>query len=207
MKKKLLLFFALACSMSFAQTQQDHTIYGTVSLNLGNYVGFDAELDYIYKEKYSFRLGYSGNIREPKSAPDDYSTGLAGVLLLGLTSPFDQFENVYAGAGRVWNLNPAGTIRINATVGLGFTILREPGNWQPVSNGFLSENYTWEYNRYNTVSVVISPKIEFPITRVFGLVVAPTLQINKDRTFIGIGIGNMIGLLRKRDTPASDQEQ
>ena len=206
MTRKLFLLLGFITTIGLAQTQQN-AFYGTFTVNLGNYVGVDAELDYIFKEKYSFRLGYSGNIRKPVSEPDDYSTGLTGALLLGLTSPFDQFENIYAGAGRVWSLNPAGTVRINATVGLGFTILREPGNWQPVSNGFLTENYTWQYNRYNTVSVVLSPKIEFPITRIYGLVIAPTVQINKDRTFIGLGIGNMIGLLRKRDNPKSEEEQ
>ena len=68
------------------------------------------------------------------------------------------------------------------------------------NSGFLTENYTWIYNKYNTVNLIINPKIEFPFTRYFGLTISPMLQINKDRTYFGIGIGQMIGLLRSRKT-------
>ena len=67
-----------------------------------------------------------------------------------------------------------------------------------INDTFLTENYTWNYKKYNTLSLIINPKIEFPFTRFYGLTISPMLQINKDRTYFGIGIGHMIGLLRKR---------
>jgi hypothetical protein len=191
------LFFALG--NAFGQQEQQNLVYANLGLNLGNYVGVEAELNYIPNGKYSFKMGYSGNIRKPISEPADYTSGLTGVLLLGLANPFDQMEQIYLGAGRVWVLNPSGTIRLNAGIGLGFTIIREPGNWQRVQDNFLVENYTWEYNRYNTFSLIFNPKIEFPITRFYGLFAAPFVQLNKDRTFFGISIGHMIGVLRSKE--------
>ena len=46
--------------------------------------------------------------------------------------------------------------------------------------------------------MILNPKIEFPFSRFYGLTLSPLFQINKDRTYIGIGVGQMIGLLRKR---------
>ncbi|WP_242082872.1 hypothetical protein [Aestuariivivens sediminis] len=67
-----------------------------------------------------------------------------------------------------------------------------------INDAFLAENYTWDYKKHNAVSLIINPKIEFAFTRFYGLTISPMLQINKDRTYFGVGIGQMIGLLRKR---------
>ena len=193
-----LLIFSISSNIANAQFDENNAIYSTGELNLGNYLGVDINLNYVYKEEYSFKIGYSGNIRKPKSQPEDYTTGLTGILLLGLANPYDQLENYQIGIGKIYKINQSGTIRLNASIGLGNTIVREPENWERINNGFFAENYTWDYNKYNTVSLIINPKIELPFSRFYGLTVSPMLQINKDRTYFGIGIGQMIGLLRKK---------
>ena len=193
-----LLIFSISSNIANAQFDENNAIYSTGELNLGNYIGVDINLNYVYKEEYSFKIGYSGNIRKPKSQPEDYTTGLTGILLLGLANPYDQLENYQIGIGKIYKINQSGTIRLNASIGLGNTIVREPENWERINNGFFAENYTWDYNKYNTVSLIINPKIELPFSRFYGLTVSPMLQINKDRTYFGIGIGQMIGLLRKK---------
>jgi hypothetical protein len=194
-----ILIFSISFNIANAQFDENNAIYSTGELNLGNYIGVDINLNYVYKEEYSFKVGYSGNIRKPKSQPEDYTTGLTGILLLGSANPYDQLENYQIGIGKIYKINQSGTIRLNASIGLGYTIVREPENWERINNGFLAENYTWDYNKYNTVSLIINPKIEFPFSRFYGLTVSPMVQINKDRTYFGIGIGQMIGLLRKRE--------
>ena len=193
-----ILIFSISIIQVNAQFDENNAIYSTGELNLGNYIGFDINLNYVYKEKYSFKLGYTGNIRQPKSQPEDYTSGLTGILLFGLANPYDQLENYQIGVGKIYKINQSGTIRLNASIGLGYTVIREPENWERIDNGFLAENYTWNYNKYNTVSLIINPKIEFPFTRFYGLTISPMVQINKDRTYFGIGMGQMIGLLRKR---------
>lgn len=44
---------------------------------------------------------------------------------------------------------------------------------------------------------IVNPKIEFPFNRFYGLTISPMLQVNKDRIYVGIGIGQMIGFLRR----------
>ncbi len=181
-----------------AQFSEHHAIYFTGEINLGNYIGTDLNLNYVYKETYSFKLGYSGNIRTPKSQPDDYSSGLNGIFSFGFENPYDQIENIQIGVGKIYKLNTSGTIRLNLSAGLGYTIITEPENWQRTNDAFLSENYTWNYRKHNTVSLVINPKIEFPVSRFYGLTVSPMVIINKDRSYFGIGLGQMLGILRPK---------
>lgn len=194
-----ILVFFIGINIANAQFAKNNAIYSTGEFNLGNYIGIDIAVNYVYKEKYSFKIGYSGNIRKPKSQPENYSPGLEGILFFGLVNPYDQLENYHIGFGKIYKLNKSGTIRANILLGLGYTTIREPENWQRVNNGFLTKNYTWNYRKYNTISLIINPKIEFPFSRFYGLTLSPMLQLNKDRVYFGIGIGSMIGLLRKRN--------
>lgn len=155
-------------------------------------------LNYVYKEKYSIKVGYAGNLRIPRSQPEDFQSGLFDVVLLNLTKPFDQLETYKVCVGKIYKLNSSGTIRLNASVGLGYNIIREPTNWTKVGNIYIFQNYSWEYNTYTTASIIINPKIEFPLTRFYGLTVSPLIILNKDRSYYGMGIGQMIGLLRKK---------
>lgn len=195
------LFFLVLCVFSFvysqAQDEPKNAYYISSDISIGNYAGVDIHLNYIHQEKYSFKLGYTANLRYAKSIPDDFSLGLSGLLFFGLNGPTDEFENFTISAGRIYNLNPRGTIRLNLTAGLGYAILTEPVNWQKIDDrGYLEKNYTYDYASRNTVSLSINPKLEFPFTRYFGLSLSPMLQITTDRVYYGVGIGSMIGLLR-----------
>ena len=102
--------------------------------------------------------------------------------------------------GKIYNLNQKGTIRANVALGVGYTVIDEPENWQYIPNNAtinLDENYTYDYYKYNTISLIISPKIEFPISKYFGFSVSPMAQINKDRSYCGVGLGIMLGKVRE----------
>jgi len=199
MKRTLFIFlFIISFNWVNAQFADRNAIYTTGEINFGNYLGVDFNLNYVLDERYSMKVGYSGHIRKPKTQPENYTSGLIGALLLNLANPHDELENYQILVGKIYPMNNKGTIRANVSVGLGYTTIREPRNWQFVSGSFLTENYTYEYSRYNTVSFIINPKIEFPILRFYGFTFSPMLQISKDRTYYGVGLGQMIGLLRKR---------
>ncbi|MCM4159926.1 hypothetical protein FHG64_05630 [Antarcticibacterium flavum] len=200
MKKTLILLFILFCfNTVHAQFAQNHAIYHSAEVSAGNYLGVDINANYVLRESYSFKIGYSGFIRRPVAAPENYSSGIIGLLTLGLANPYDQLQNIQLMAGKVYKFNKKGTIRANLSLGVAFTIINEPTNWEPVeTSSFLAQNYTYDYQSYNTLSLIINPKLEFPFTRYYGLSLSPLLQINKDRMYFGIGIGQMIGLLRGR---------
>jgi hypothetical protein len=192
------LIIFLGITSSNAQFDKNNFIYSTGELNLGNYIGLDLNVNYVLKKKYAIKLGYTGNIRKPKSQPDNYSSGLKGLLLLGLSNPYDHFINYHISFGKLYKLNKSGTIRANLLLGLGYTTIKEPENWKFIDKAFFTENYDWNYKKHNTISVIINPTIEFPISRFYGFTISPTLQFNKYRTYFGIGIGQMIGILKEK---------
>lgn len=101
----------------------------------------------------------------------------------------------------MYELNKSKTIRANLSFGLGLTTIKESNNWVLNNATTTYEGYqSFDTVKYNTISLIINPKIEFPFTRFYGLTISPMLQINKDRTYISIGIGQMIGLLKERKT-------
>lgn len=199
---KRLLFILVFCSSLSemnAQFSDSNAIYITSDINLINYTGFDINLNYVYKEKYSFKVGYNGNFRVPKSKPDDYPRSL---FSFGYNGPYDQIENYQIGIGRIYKLNESGTFRVNMYIGVGYTTIREPENWElhtwgTMSSFFTHSEYTYDINEYRTLSLIINPKIEYSFYRFFGITVSPFVQINKDQVYYGIGFGQMLGLLRK----------
>lgn len=114
-----ILLFSICINAAYAQIDKNKPIYLTSELNLGNYIGIDINLNYIYKEKHSFKIGYTGNLRKPKSKPENYTFGLTGLFNFGLDNPYDQFENYQIGFGKIYNLNKSGIIRTNLSLGLG----------------------------------------------------------------------------------------
>ncbi len=194
---KLLFFMLLITNIfaNYAQIRDENLVYVTAEFNIGNYKGFDLNLNMIDKKNYSYKIGILLNIRKPKSQPDDYTSGAASVFLLGLGDPYDSFVSYQISFGKIYNLNEMETIRVNVSAGLAYTKIREPENWQ-YTGGFLDENYTWNYKKNQEISLIINPKIEFPFIKYYGLTLSPMLQINKKRTYFGIGIGKMIGLLK-----------
>lgn len=198
-KIAIVIVSILIFNVAHAQFVEDNAIYVTSELNVGNYIGIDINGNYVYKEKYSLKVGYSGSIRKPKSQPEDFTSGISGLFLIGLFNPYDQFVNYQISIGRIYTLDRRGTVRANISIGVGYTTITEPENWgQMLEGGFLSDNYTWNYASRNTISLLINPKLELPFFWLYGLTVSPILQINKHRTFVGIGFGQMLGLLRER---------
>ncbi len=200
MKRKILIITIIFFSFNFANAQYagNNAIYATGELNFGNYFGTDLNLNYILKGKYSFKVGYTGNFRKAKSQPKDFSSGITGILIFGLNSPADLFENFGAAIGRIYKINQKGTIRANISLGAGYTIYTEPENWEKINNKIISikKNYSYDNMKHKTLSLIVNPKIEFPVSRYFGFTISPMLQINKNRAYYGIGLGSMIGLLR-----------
>ena len=200
----------LCISMANAQSQEKkHAFYITGDVNLGNYFGGDLNLNYVLKEKYTFKIGYTGNVRTATSIPEDYYNRRDFSLFND--GPCDHIGNYRFDAGRIYKLNPSGSIRVNAALGLGYATVTEPVNWKKKKEKKLNpllillfpllifdgeENYSWNYKSRNTISLVINPKIEFAFTEVFGVTISPMVQVNKYSTYFGLGMGVMLGVLR-----------
>ena len=202
LKKLMTSFFCMLglCSVQ-AQSSEDNALYLSGEFQVGNYFGLEGGINYIHRGRTSFKLAYSGLIREPRSQPEDFNAGLIGASLLGLADPFDELGQLQLTIGRIYPLNISGSLRLNFNVGIGITSIREPSDWQRIQSGGFGTNYEWDYNQYKTLSLIINPKLEIPFTNIVGISVSPILQINKDRVYIGIGIGSIIGALRSKSKP------
>jgi hypothetical protein len=107
-------------------------------------------------------------------------------------------ENYQFCFGKIVKFKENGKTRLNLSLGVGFTTIKETGNFQFIQDAGRSENYTWDYYSHNTVSFIVNPKIEFPFARYYGFTISPLLQINKDNVLFVLGIGQVIGLQRKK---------
>ncbi|MDC7995652.1 hypothetical protein [Altibacter sp. HG106] len=197
MKKCITILAFLCMAQGIAQFDKNHAIYSSGEIAFGNYFGIDANLNYVWHEKFSIKAGFSWYIRKPKSQPEAYESGIFEAIFPFLVSPTDRLETYQVSVGRVYKLNPKGSIRVNLSLGVGYSEFREPFNWQVQGEPFIASNYSWEYRDAYAVSLIINPKLEFPISRFYGFTLSPVLQINKETFYIGIGIGQMVGLLRK----------
>lgn len=102
--------------LASAQFDKNNAIYTTTEINVGNYFGFDFNLNYVYNEEYSVRLGYTGNIRKPISEPQNFSSGFVGIFFLGLGRPFDHFDSYEVCLGKIIKLDEKGIYRVNLSL-------------------------------------------------------------------------------------------
>lgn len=206
-KKNILLLFFISSLSVTAQTKKGTGYYITNEISAGNYFGVDLGFNYIYKDSYSARISFSGNIRRPVSQPEDYSRGIESFFGLGTANPYDHFLTYKLDVGKIYYLNTLKTLRANISVGVGYTILKEPNMWQPVGTFLsLNNNYTYSYRSYNTMSLIINPKLEILATSFFGATVSPMVQINKDRIYVGVGVGYMLGVFKNEEVEVEEND-
>lgn len=179
-----------------AQFKENNSLYYTFEGKFGNFYGARLELNYIYKENVSLSFGISGHIRRAVSEPYDYKKAEHIFSFLDFQRPRDRVRNIHLTVGKVVALNNNEKVRFVFSGGLEFSVVKYPGDWAPVSLDENGENYTYSIQRFKTVSFILNPKIEFPVSKVFGLVISPTIEINKGYTFYGVGMGYTLGLLR-----------
>jgi hypothetical protein len=211
------IFFAGLLDTARAQTKAMTGLYGSGHIAVGNYRGLDLNLNYIYKAKYVLQFGVSQHHRKAASTPSNYQRGFIIEIFptaFFLDGPIDVFSNLQLTGGKIFELNKKANLRLTLVAGVALTSLREPRNWRKNTRGgggfggdFLPRaSHLFDYHAYNTLSIVINPKIEFPFSRFYGLSVSPQLVVNKDRTLVSIGVGHMIGFLRKKP-PTSNINQ
>ncbi|MDA9295092.1 hypothetical protein N9Q22_00305 [bacterium] len=195
--KYILILFFISIQFTNAQVTKNNKLYASSELSIGNYLGVDVNLNMITKKNYIFKVGFNGNFRSSRSTPSDYVDIMDPTLFAGPRDYFNSFQIGFGklyNIGKIENLDENGIVRANISFGLGITTLKERVNWRLNNNSFLY--YISDGKRYSTISLIINPKIEFPFKKFLGLTISPMIQINKYRTYFGIGIGQMIGLVR-----------
>lgn len=189
-----IVFFCLTVLFWLPSTAQEDEkekskYYISSEVGAGTYMSYGADLNYILNDRFSFKLGYSGHVRNSKKLPPN--------LTSTISTPRDIMNTFQFMVGHAIYLNPNNKkSRINLAAGIGYTSIEKPTNWEVV-NPESNKRAIYMYDKYTEkeASLIIQPKIEFLIERYFGFTVSPTVQISEHETYIGIGFGSMIGNL------------
>ena len=181
-----------------AQSVLKHSVYLNGDLLAGNYVAGELGLNYVYQGKFAVKVSYIGADRKAISTPDDFSTGLIGALTLGLFEPRDEMESYSFQIGRIFATGKQEKACYNISFGVVYSKLNEFTNWQKINTAGVAWNYSYDKYKADRIGVILNPRIEILAGRFFGVTFSSTLLVNKDRCFIGVGVGVMGGILRGR---------
>jgi hypothetical protein len=218
MKKIIsVLVFLVGIGVANAQFSKNNALYFGLEpniINFNKYSGIEANINYVYKEKYSFKLGCAYMDRDALSRPSDYLRGYSleeiiyfpVTLLLDIAGkkPIEKFSSTYLSVGRVCKLDKKGKLRLNMNAGVGITTILEPRNWRLASENdpprHHRSRYTWDDYEYNTISLTINPKIEYLPSHGAGFTLSPIAHLTEDKTSLGIHVGMILGILRQKPT-------
>lgn len=185
-----MLFLVFSPITAQEKNNEKSKYYVSSEVGAGNYMTYGVDLNYVVKDKYTFKLGYSGFVRNSKELPSDLSSTIS--------TPRDIMNTLQFMIGHAIYLSPnSKRNRINLAAGIGYTSIDKPTNWEVHDfNENNQKTYLYDMNVEQEASLIIQPKIEFLIERYFGFTVSPTLQISESETYIGIGFGSMLGSLK-----------
>lgn len=187
-----MLFFVNVPSQ--AQFFKNKALYLTEELELGNYIGGNININFINNNDYSLKLGFSVNKKLAKNAPENFKS-------INLFGPYEKVDTYKILVGKIFRFKKAGKTRFHLSAGVNYTDLLEFTNWRKEttdSNDAFKDGFVYRHDsyRHGTVGFVINPKIEFPFLKFFGLTITSNLNINKNRTLLGVGFGIMLGKTR-----------
>lgn len=201
MKKLIILYLLLLGYGGLgAQSKNKISFYNSGEINFGNYVGGNLNANILFNKSLALQIGFSGNRRKSPAQPYNYKIDESwDVLNLSrFKNKHDYFGGFHVLMGKIFWLNETNSSRLNLLGGLGFTKIIEYSNWvlQPDGSGSGGSNYTYDIIKYNKVSVVFNPRIEFTGKKFFGTSISLLLQANPKRALMGIQFGVMIGDLK-----------
>lgn len=174
-----------------------HYLYTTGDVVVGNYKGGCLGINYIYNDKYSLQFGFSATSKEVSSLPSGYLKSSENQIPSNYNLPNENLESFNLMLGRVFNLDSKKKVRIIVQGGPGFSTIREPVFGETNDSNLNEVNYSSGFQKKRKLSLIINPKIEFPIAYIVGFSVGPMLIVNDERTFLGVGIGFMYGIIGK----------
>ncbi|TRZ43177.1 hypothetical protein [Robertkochia solimangrovi] len=201
MKYLLAVLFACTCFFTHAQEKNQNTWYLTTGFEFMNGFGGSVDMNYVFQDKYSLRLGASFVYMDPQFDNIPPEEIFLGIVTFGLSTPRDLVSTYQLTGGRIIYPGRNKKSRFNLNAGVGYTVHRT--NYY-VEN--TSENGYHKFHSYdNYISFVFNPKWEVVSLRSVGLYISGSLVMNKHDTYAGVGIGLMLGKIRSRQVETKDE--
>ena len=195
---RLLLLFAFLNlgTVIKAQDLKEHLINIDAGVTVGNYLGGGFHLNYIYKQKLSFQLGFSEYERKDPSRPDDYNGGLVSLFSFGENNPKDKLKSLSFLGGLVLPYKGNQKVRWNLRAGMTYSWHEVPINYKQIDTGLLGINYSFEYDKSETLGIIIKPELEVAFSRYFGTGLAALVSYNDQTFIVGVELIFKLGFLR-----------
>jgi hypothetical protein len=194
----LILCIGLFCPRVHAQHISPATTSPTfVYLTLGGGLPIrgGASLDVLFGKKYSVSLFAEAHstVNSPNT-PNNYDCGFC--LFEDHHKVRNEINTYGLTVGKVFSASNQSKIRMNLKTGLGYSIVRQPVNFQAQKPDLFESNYKFDWKENKTVSLIVRPMIEIPFTRFWGLGLGMMLNVNAYRSFVGFDANMHIGSLR-----------
>lgn len=204
--KYLYRLFILAFLFSqqiYGQFWENNYLYGNIGITGGNYFGANVGANLIFNEKYFINVGILSLQTESNEKPNGYSAG-SGILGSGDSDIMDRYNTPFVTAGYVLKLSSKFRVIFDGGLGLqfrhyatDFKVHESNGTFGGFDYGS-SPSHDFEWKDDVSAAFIINPRLEFLLSHIYGVGISPLFILNKNETFIGIGIHNIIGSIRKR---------
>lgn len=195
-----LVFLIFLSHHLFGQIKPDYLIYSSLKGNLGNYYGGGITFDLIHKNKYSFGIGFYEHVKKPDDLPTDYKNGALSLLTMGKGVARDNLQAVSLTIGRVFLSKSNSGIRYNLKAGVTYSVSKTPDNWVKQNEGgglLFVENYSYKYEKYREIGILINPTIDIPLFKFLGFSVGPYSFLNLKTISYGIELTTLIGCVKR----------
>ena len=196
--KHFLLIYSLVILPFFisAQIAKKQIIYTEVGIGIGSYTEIKVSLNYIHKKKFSFQVGFSELKRKSASTPSDYGNYSYFLNFFG-PPPYERQYSYEFLIGKLISFEAQNTFRINFKIGLAFSKIHTPVNFQKSTSWLWGSSYTFDLKEERKISLIIEPTIELPFSRVFGISFTPFFKVNSEIFVWGIRLNVILGLLKE----------
>jgi len=196
--KTLILYLLLITTLSgTSQISKNHSIYGGVKYNMGNYSGGGMDINYIYKQKYTAQLQFINNTRPAVQLPSNYYP--AETFFGKRSNPVEKIAIYSLLVGRIYTLDKSTSLRINFRLGASYNTFSIPDNFTPNEYSYSifshPSNYKYTSRSVNNIGLILRPSLELPLSRSFGITLSPNININNEQTSIGGQLGIIFGIL------------
>jgi len=94
-----------------AQSKESNKFYASTELNIGNYLGWELNVNFVTKKQNTLKIGFLNLLRGSYDGDDDE------------LFPYDFYQSYQICFGKIYELNPKETVRANISVGLGSALV------------------------------------------------------------------------------------
>jgi|GEM_PF-3252313 len=185
-----------------SQSSGEASYFGSSDLFGGNYWGVDLQFSYIAKSQISLSSGVRWGTRKAQNLPSDYALSFGdffmAVVTLGIDggAPREEFTSYYALAGYAFPVGQSGLVRFNPQAGVAYTRRIEAVSFTRIQTFSSGEStYTTFFDDSYHLGIVLSPKLEFPVSNWIGFHITPVGQFSGEFNLYSIQMGLILGKL------------